>query len=261
MSDSSLHARSFDLRYSEMDGRGEATPVAMLGLMQEAAFTHCEAIDWSVPRLLDSGYGWVLLRGGVEMSSYPSYGKRFTIETWLSEVRRFYGWREYRIKDEGGSVLGWARSLWVFYSLERRRPVPVLDEIVRGWAPDGVSAGPMELGEVDYPGSPSSGEMPRFEVRRSDIDTNGHVHNLNYLSWALEALPEELRDTMYLSSVRGHYRREVTLGSTISAAFEAVDDRGSCAHGVYADDGKERYLAAAALSRWLPRAASRKSAA
>jgi medium-chain acyl-[acyl-carrier-protein] hydrolase len=244
-----------------MDGRGEATPVAMLGLMEEAAFTHCEETGWDVPRLLDAGYGWVLLRGGLEMSAYPEYGKRFSIETWCSETRRFYGAREYRIRAGDGSVLGWARSLWVFYSLERRRPVPVIDEIVKAWEPDGVSAGPMELGEVSFPGEGSDEGLPSFKVRRADIDTNGHVHNLNYLSWALEALPETLRDTMYMSSVRGHYRREVTLGSTISAAFEAVDDQGRCAHGVFADNGKERYLAAAAQSRWLPRASSRVRAA
>jgi medium-chain acyl-[acyl-carrier-protein] hydrolase len=235
--------------------------VAMLGLMEEAAFTHCEETGWDVPRLLDAGYGWVLLRGGLEMSAYPEYGKRFAIETWCSETRRFYGAREYRIRAGDGSVLGWARSLWVFYSLERRRPVPVLDEIVKAWAPDGVSAGPMELGEVSFPGECPGECLPSFKVRRADIDTNGHVHNLNYLSWALEALPETLRDTMYLSSMRGHYRREVTLGSTISAAFEAADDQGRCAHGVFADNGTERYLAAAAQSRWLPRASSRVRAA
>jgi medium-chain acyl-[acyl-carrier-protein] hydrolase len=261
MSGSNVHARSFDLRYSEMDGRGEATPVAMLGLMEEAAFTHCEETGWSVPKLLDAGYGWILLRGGLEMAAYPEYGKRFTIETWCSETRRFYGAREYRIKAQDGTVLGWARSLWVFYGLERRRPVPVLDDIVKAWAPDGVEAGPMELGEVGFPGAPAAELLPRFEVRRSDIDTNGHVHNLNYLSWALEALPQDLRDGAYLSSLRGHYRREVTLGSTISAAFEAVDEQGGCAHGVFAQNGSERYLAAAAQSRWLPRASSRVRAA
>jgi len=261
MSFDNVHARSFDLRYSEMDGRGEATPVAMLGLMEEAAFTHCEETGWSVPRLLDAGYGWVLLRGGLEMSAYPEYGKRFTIETWCSETRRFYGAREYRIKADDGSTLGWARSLWVFYSLERKRPVPVLGDIVKAWAPDGMPSGPMELGEVGFPGSPSLEELPRFEVRRSDIDTYGHVHNLNYLSWALEALPETLRETKYLSSLRGHYRREVTLGSAISAAFAEVDGQGRCAHGVFADNGSERYLAAAAQSHWLPRAASRERAA
>jgi acyl-ACP thioesterase len=261
MSESNVHARSFDLRYSEMDKRGEATPVAMLGLMEETAFTHCEETGWDLQRLLDSGYGWVLLRGGFEMASYPEYGDRFSIETWCSETRRFYGSREYRFRAADGSVLGWARSLWVFYSLERKRPVPVLDEIVKAWAPDGIASGPMQLGEVDFSYEPEPGSLHRFDVRRSDLDTYGHVHNLNYLSWGLEALPEELRESRYLASMRGHYRREVTLGSTISAAFVSVDDGGRCAHGVFADNGSERYLAAAAETRWLPRAASRVRAA
>jgi len=256
-----MHIRSFNLRYSEMDSRGTATPVAMLGLMEEAAFTHCEVTGWGVPRLLDAGYGWMLLRGGLEMSSYPEYGRTFYIETWCSQARYFYGSREYRIKAEDGELLGWARSLWVFYSLERERPVPVLDDIVRVWAPNGEAAGPMELEEVSFPDTRPLESLPRFEVRRSDIDTNGHVHNLNYLSWALEAVPETLRDTMYLASVRGHYRRQVTYGSAIRAAFDTIDEEGGCAHGIFAEDGSNSYLAAAARSRWLPRAASRSRAA
>jgi len=114
---------------------------------------------------------------------------------------------------------------------------------------------------VDFPYEPEPDSPHRFDVRRSDLDTYGHVHNLNYLSWGLEALPEELSESRYLASMRGHYRREVTLGSAISAAFVPVDDDGRCAHGVFAHSGSERYLAAAAETRWLPRAASRVRAA
>lgn len=236
-----------------MDARGEATPTAVLNLLEDAAFTHCDDSHWSVYRLVSEGYGWVLLRGGLEMSRYPAYGSPFTIETWFSAAKRFYGSREYRVKSGSGETLGWARSLWLFYSLERRRPVPIFDEIIERWAPDGTQAGPMDLGEVGFPEVPEIPHSPSFEVRRSDIDTNGHVNNVNYLAWALEALPPATRAGSFLSSIRGQFKREVTYGSTVSAAVAGPDEAGLLRHGVFARNAEGSYLAAAAASRWLPR--------
>jgi acyl-ACP thioesterase len=250
-----IHTRSFDLRYSDMDDRGEATPTALLGLLEDAAFTHCDEAGWGVHRLVQAGYGWVLLRGGLEMERYPALGKRVTVETWCSRTRLFYGERDYRIRSAEGEVLGWARSLWLFCSLERKRPVPVLEEIVKAWAPEGTVAGNMELGEVDFPEALEASASSAFDVRRSDIDTNGHVNNVNYLAWALEALPEAIRRGCYLASIRGQFKREVTYGSMVKAALAGPDLEGTMKHGVFASGPSGSYLAAAARSRWLPRAA------
>jgi len=271
MSDPAFHSRSFDLRYYEMDGHGEATPVSLISLLEESAFSHCEEAGWSVYRLLGAGYGWILLRGGLAMRRYPSYREPFRVETWLSAARRFFGTREYRVVAETGEELGYARSLWVFYGLERRRPVPILDEILRAWAPNGVEAGPLPLDEVEGPArgaEPPAGPGERttdamreraFEVRLSEIDTNGHVNNVNYLAWALESVADEVRGERYLARVVGQYKREVTYGSTVRPL--AVPEAEGYRHSVYAappESGPE-YLAAAAVSTWKPRPAAKAS--
>ncbi len=66
-----MHVRPYRLRYYEMDTWGEATPLTMLNLFEETAFTHCEESGWDVYRLRKNGYGWILLRGSVEMYRYP----------------------------------------------------------------------------------------------------------------------------------------------------------------------------------------------
>jgi Acyl-ACP thioesterase len=240
-------------RYSELDKHGELTPTALLGLFEETAVSHCDEANWSVYRLVSEGYGWVLLRGGFEMARYPVYGESFIVETWFSAARRFYGSREYRLRSSSGEELGWARSLWVFFSLERKRPVPIFDEILEKWAADGTSAGPMELPEISFPESASSIESPSFEIRRSDIDTNGHVNNVNYLAWALEAMDAQLCGARRLAYLRGQFKREVTYGSTVSPVLAKLDGDGSYAHAIYAAGPEGRYLAATAESRWLPR--------
>ena len=254
-----IHRRDYKLRYYEMNDFAEATPVTVLNLLEETAFSHCEESGWDIYRLVSEGFGWILLRGGIEMHRYPSYREAFAIESWCSGTRNFYGTREYRIYGQGGEQLGFARSLWLFYSLERRRPVAVLPEIVEAWRPGGGPAGQMELEAVE---GPSSGEIDgarTFEVRLSDIDTNGHVNNVNYLAWALESVSADRRSTAMLHSLRGQFKHEVAYGSLVRAALREDGER--CLHGAYATrpGESESYLAAAAESIWKPRAALSKS--
>jgi len=144
-------------------------------------------------------------------------------------------------------------------SIERKRPVPVLDDILRAWAPEGTKAGDIPLDPVDFPDAfagpvPGEPREPGFGVRASEIDTNGHVNNVNYLSWALESLPEAADDGLVLASLRGHYRREVLYGSEVRSVTQP-EGRGFC-HGIFARAaGSEPYLAAAAVSTWAPRMA------
>ena len=256
MNDPAFHVREFRPRYYEMDGRGELTPTALLDCLEETAFSHCEESGWDVFRLLKNGYAWVLLRGGFRMDRYPRYGETFTMETWLSSSRLFYGTREYRIRGGGGEPLGFARSLWLFCSLERKRPVPVFKEILEAWAPNGMETGPLSLDEIRaVPGKPEAIDGPSFEVRRSEIDTNGHVNNVRYLDWTLEATDPDLRDTRFLSYIRGQFKREVTLGCRVRPTFARMDGDGRCGHAVYADGEGETFLAAAAESAWTVRPA------
>lgn len=254
MNSPKLHTREFLPRYYEMDGRGELTPTALLSCLEETAFSHCEDSGWDVFRLMKAGFGWVLLRGGLRMARYPAYGAPFIVETWLSSSRLFYGTREYRILGEDREPIGFARSLWLFYSLERKRPMPVFDEILAAWAPEGTEAGPMSLDEVTTaPPRPERPDGSRFDVRKADIDTNGHVNNVNYLAWALEAVDADVASARFLSSLRGQFKREVTLGCSVYPAIERRGGDGRYSHAIYADGPGGPFLAAAAESSWSVR--------
>jgi len=265
-----LHRREFRLRYYEMDSFAQATPTTLLNLIEETAFSHCEESGWDVFRLVSEGFGWVLLKGGLEMSRYPGYRETFTVESWCSSTRSFYGTREYALRDGAGNMIGFARSLWLFYSLERRRPVPVFPEIVAAWEPGGRSAGDMELSDIAGPGIGAIDREREFRVRMADIDTNSHVNNVNYLAWALESIPADLRETSFLHRIRGQFKREVPYGATVlgacacagagaSVIANAGIDTSACVdkliHGAYATapGQSEPYLAATAESTWLPR--------
>jgi acyl-ACP thioesterase len=251
------HIRSYRLRYYEMDSWGEATPLTMLNIFEETAFTHCDESGWDVYRLRRNGFGWVLLRGSIEMYRYPAYQESFSVETWMSSSRVFYGQREYVVRGESGDVMGAARSLWIFYSLERKRPVPVLPDIVAAWAPEGTRCIERDLDEVPAPDARWMDTSRTYDVRGRDIDTNGHVNNVNYMEWALEAVPREVQDTYHLTRVDGQYSREVVYGQKIWPALEPLPKEQGTGfhHGVFANPAQGGPLVAVASARteWKPR--------
>jgi medium-chain acyl-[acyl-carrier-protein] hydrolase len=256
MNSPTLHTRKYSLRYGDLDPRGEADPVALVGLLEDVSVSHCEESGWGIHRLLAEGLGWILLKGKLSIERYPEYGEEFAIETWTSELKRFSGLREYLVRSESGELLAAARSLWLFYSIERRRPVPVLDEIARCWAPEGTVRWATEIGEVDYPEPAAEERTACFEVRGSDLDMNGHLNNVRFLSLALEALPEGERNGSRLSFIEGHFKREVPAGSKVRAKL-VRESPGAFTHAILAANGTGEYLAAAARSRWIPGSQSR----
>jgi hypothetical protein len=45
---------------------------------------------------------------------------------------------------------------------------------------------------------------PAQVARRSDMDMNGHINNVNYLAWALETVPQDVYDTSLLKCAARH---------------------------------------------------------
>jgi medium-chain acyl-[acyl-carrier-protein] hydrolase len=262
MNNPSRHIRSFSLRYYEMNRFGEATPLTLLSLLEETAFSHCDAVGWDVYRLRKEGFGWILLGGTVDIARYPTYREAFTLETWLSASRLFHGQRDYLLRGSAGETIGTARSWWVFYDLERRRPVRILDPILKAWAPN-PEGSVDRLPEVSAPSPDRMDGTRAYDVRLNDIDTNGHVNNVNYLEWALESVPQSVQDDYMLSSISGRYIHEVRYGERIRPAFGETPTSGGSSHfshAVFAEKAEEKgeetapVLVAAAETSWKPRA-------
>jgi len=104
--------------------------------------------------------------------------------------------RAFAAEDASGRTWARAASLWAVVDLRARR------------------AGSHVVGER------------RIEVRRGDLDGLGHVNNIYYLDWGLEAVPEEWLLSHELAGFDVVFRRETRLGdAVVSRARLGHDDR------------------------------------
>ena len=203
---------SFIVRSSEIDYQGNATMLALVSYMQEAAWENTRSMGISMFDLLEHGLTWVLQRMRVEMFRYPTHGETIVVETWASGRERVFLHRDFRIYSSDNELLGQATSVWLVMDVVKRQMVSVPDfitdiKVVPDKEPLPFAKGKLpQLQELQF-----TQQMP---VRWHDIDLNRHVTNTRYLQWILDTLPTEILEKQ-LKEVDIIYKAESILGDTV----------------------------------------------
>ena len=241
--------KQFELRYFEMNELGLATPTIMLGLLEETAADHCYSIDHSLFDLVKKNVGWVLVSGVLQIDRYPSYKEKITIRTWLSSYSSIKGYRENIIYDEHQNIIGRAKGLWVFFDIEKRRPVPIFEEIKEKWSffsEESISRNIKKKIEAvsftDY--------VKQFRVNRYDTDMNKHVNNIRYLQWVIESIPEEITNNYYLHSIDGRFIAEAQYGDSVLSLTKELTEANAFEHTIKIE-GSDK-VCATARTIWKP---------
>lgn len=223
--------KQFELRYFEMNKAGEASPTTILTLLEETAADHCYSINHSLYDLVEQNVGWVLLSGVMQIYRYPGYKEKITIRTWLSSYSSVKGFRENNIYDEQSNIIGRAKGLWVFFDIERRRPVQIFDDIKEKWSFYNEECINQDITKKIKAIDSASYTM-EFSVKRFDTDMNKHVSNIRYLQWVMESIPEEVVDNYYLHSIDGRFIAEVQYGDTIMSLTKRDSKDKSFSHTI-----------------------------
>jgi acyl-ACP thioesterase len=236
----------FELRYFEMNKYGVASPTAILTLLEEAAAEHSYNIGHSLYSLERQNIGWVLVSGTIDMIRYPGYKENITIRTWASKYTLVKGYRENIIFDGSGNIIGKAKGVWVFYDIERMKPVPIFDEIKVKW---GVNPEVSREIDMDAIKIIDGGEYEQeYNVYKSDVDSNKHVNNIRYFHWLIESLPDEVTDDYVLKRVNAKFYSDAKYGEKIRIYMKHDAEQNVFLHTMRSNlDGR---LLAAAHTVW-----------
>ncbi len=239
--------KQIELRYYEMDNFGAASPVTMLTLLEETAADHCHSIDVSLYDLERDGIGWVLLSGYMQMYRYPRYKENITIRTWLSKYSAVKGYRENIVFDESGLVIGRTKGLWVFFDINRRRPIEIPEKIRSRWSSCAEECLKHNLTERIEAISEAR-RSEQYQVHRYDTDMYKHVNNIRYLHWIVDSMPEEIVKNYYMHTIDGRFVGEAMQGDVINALTADGGQPDSFTHAVRVD-GSDK-VCATARTKW-----------
>lgn len=195
----------------------KATNKAMLKYLENIACSHSDKVGYGINTIEETKSVWILLDWKFKVIERPIYGQTIKVKTWSRKMEKFYAYRDFEIYDEYGNIIAIATTKWVFLDAEMRKIQRIPEDVVIKYQQE-LEKSVFEE-EIDKIHEPDNEEISiQLKTRRTDIDINNHVNNLNYLDFALEVLPEEIYNKE-LKNVRITYKHQTEPGETINISY------------------------------------------
>ena len=211
--------QDYRIKLSEIGKENKITNKAILGDLEDIGGIHSNIAGYGILDIPQTKLSWVLLDWKLKIIRRPKYSEKIKIKTWSKNAIKFYTYRDFEVYDENGQVIAIATSKWVLLDIDKEKIVKISDEVLNKYEPE-LEKSVFDISEIEKLQEPENyiSEV-EYTVKKSDIDVNNHMHNLNYLELANEALPEEIYNKQELNNVRINYRKEIKLGETVKCKY------------------------------------------
>lgn len=192
------------IRYSEAGSDGKVTLLSLLNYFQDCAIFHSEDLGIGMEYLSKIQGVWVMNSWQIDIERYPEIGERVKIETHPYDFKLCLGSRNFGMRGEDGRRVAVATTLWTFLNTDTGRPMKPTEEMLEKYAIEPPYEMEYLERKIAFEGE---GERPDpVEVKGHHLDTNRHVNNAQYVSIALDYLPEgfkvcRMRATYHKSAV------------------------------------------------------------
>ena len=215
----------YTVKLSEIGKDNKATNKAILSYLEDIGGTHSNKAGYGVYEIPQTHLSWVLLGWRLQVLRRPNYAEKIKIVTWSKDAIKYYTFRDFEVYDEQGNLIIIASSKWVLLDIEKGKIVKIVPEILEKYEPE-LNKAVFENEEFEKTKEPDEYQHEtEYTVRRADIDVNNHMHNLNYIELANEALPDEVYRGALFNDVRITYKKEIKLGETVKCKYAFRDDK------------------------------------
>ena len=193
----------------------------ILSIMEDIASLHSAEVGYGLADIEKSRKGWILLDWQIKVIKRPAYNEKMVVNTWSRRFERACAYRDFEFKNEEGQTVIIGTSRWILFDMDRRRPLRLTEDITSLYDSEtSLSVFNEDIEDIAFDESMIEGVQGlQYKVMRRDIDINNHMHNINYLDVALEALPESVYQKMHFATVRIQYKREIKYGDTVECRY------------------------------------------
>lgn len=221
--DKSVFEREYIVNIENIGESNLITNRGLLSILEDIACKHSDSVKFGINEIPITHFTWVLLAWKVEIKKRVTYGTKIKVRTWPKPARKIYTYRDFEVSDENGNIVAIATSKWALVNVINDALAKIPDEIIGLYSPnDNNIFDKEEIDKLEDPKSYTNEYV--YTVQRRDIDVNKHVHNLNYLSLAYEALPENIYFSSECNHIEIMYKKSIKLGNTVKALYSNIDN-------------------------------------
>lgn len=203
-----IFERDVQVRYSEVDRDGNITLDAIVDYLQDIVMLHSEEVGMGFNQIKQMGTVWFLSTWQVEIIKTPHIYQKIKVKTNPYGFKGFFGNRNVWIEDENGEMMVRANSIWVYLDMKGMVPKRIEEKAMKPYEP----FEPML--EMDYSARKIAmptdfSALPSTPVKYSQLDTNKHVNNCEYIKTAIDVadirkMPRQLRVEYKKSALLGN---------------------------------------------------------
>ncbi len=211
-----LFTQRYMLTAGECNGEQELPLWLLASRIIEAASLHANALNIGFERLKEANQSWVLSRLAIEMQRYPKAGDIYCVHTWIESFNRHFSERNFEITDGDGTVLGYARSVWMVIDSTTRESC----DMSYLCSPELILTKECPIAKQSKVKAIAATETRNHRFLYSDIDFNRHVNTLRYICAILDMLPIDFYDNNLLSRFEIAFMKETYFGTEVSINFD-----------------------------------------
>lgn len=214
-----IYREKFKIGLKDVWAKEEVSNIAILEYLENIAAYHSDNVGYGVNTTEQTHLNWILLDWNLKVISRPKYGQVLDIHTWSRKVEKFYAYRDFEVYDQNGILCAIATSKWLLISSETGKISRVSPEMAEKYQSETEREvfENYKFEKIKIPEEYIS--ETNYTVRRRDIDVIGHMHNLNYLYLAYEALPQKEYDKRPFDNVKIQYKKEIKLGEDVICKY------------------------------------------
>ncbi len=238
-----ITGKKYRVHYYEIDVKKRALVSSIINYLMDVCMVQTESKGVGIDYLRDNNVAWVLYQWQIKIHKYPTYEEEVTAYTKAHSFNKFYAYRKNWIENEAGELMVEGKSSWFLIDVNKRRPVRIGEDMYKAYNISEKECERFENIKLKPPGKIDSEKS--FTIRYSDIDTNEHVNNVKYISWAIESVPVNIALEYDLEELIVTYEKETYYGETICAQTEVehVDNYVVCHHKIVDKEGRQLTLA------------------
>lgn len=215
----------YKINFTQLGIYGKLTNQGFLNIMENIADDHSVNFHMTFKDLEKDNVTWAILNWKLEIFSRPLDSETVKVQTWGRFFNKLYVLRDFKFYRENGDLAAIATSKWCLINTKTHKLEMMYEDLDSryGSFPEESVFGIQDLPKLPLPTTNVS-DFTTFTIRRSDLDLNKHVHNVNYLDFAYEVLPEEIFFDKELNNVEIAYKKELNAGQNIKVELYVSEE-------------------------------------
>ena len=219
-----VYEYKYKIGLSDIGNSNQLTNKAILKILENAGGMQSEELGLGINQVKNTGLSWIILAWKVKIIKRPIYNENLLIKTWVQNINKVSTYRDYEIYDDKENLVAIASSKWILINIYTGEIEKITNEMIEKYDPEQKSV--FEQKNIDKLIEPKKYEYKiECKITRSNIDINNHVHNLYYLDFAYEALPEEVYRAKECNNIEIMYKKQIKLGDEIICLYEKEEGK------------------------------------